>query len=304
VHALTFEHVSKRYRADLPPALADVSFDIEEGARTCLLGPNGAGKSTAIRVLQGALRTTQGRVTLLGAAVDESAYVDARRRTGIVPQNPGMYTDLSALEYLELSHDLYGRGDIGSIVSLLGLEDQLRKPLAQLSGGFQRRVVLGSALLGDPDVLLLDEPTVGLDPIAAHDVHTFLRTAMQRPGRTTLLCTHNLDEAEALCDEVIILRDGRVLVHSPLSELRRSAQPRVRLEALQGPEILEAALRERGLDVTRALEDDAVLVLLEQPERDAPDLLRALLGKGIDVYSCQTERATLNELFQELVRGS
>ncbi|HET6317668.1 MAG TPA: ABC transporter ATP-binding protein, partial [Chloroflexota bacterium] len=216
MHALTFEHVSKRYRPSASPALDDVSFAINEGARTCLLGPNGAGKSTSIRLLQGALRASQGRITLLGAAIDGPGYLAARQRTGIVPQNPGMYTDVTAHEYLELAHDLYGRGDIGGMVSLLDLQDHLGKPLAQLSGGFQRRIVLASALLADPDVLLLDEPTVGLDPIATHDVHTFLRTAMQKSGRTTLLCTHNLAEAEALCDEVIILRDGHVLVHAPL----------------------------------------------------------------------------------------
>src|SRR5262245_33205580 len=212
--ALAFERVSKRYRTGAPLALEDVSFTVEAGARASLLGPNGAGKSTAIRLLQGALRPTQGRVTLLGADVDTPAYLAARRRTGIVPQGPGMYQDLNVAEFLGLARELYGRGDLQRVVKLFDLEEHLGKMLAQLSGGFQRRLALAVALLPEPDVLLLDEPTVGLDPVASHDVHVFLQQATQ--GRTTLLCTHNLAEAEALCDQVIILRGGRVLVHESL----------------------------------------------------------------------------------------
>ncbi len=304
MQALTFEHVSKRYRPSAPPALDDVSFAIEEGARTCLLGPNGAGKSTSIRLLEGALKPSQGSISLLGVAVDDNEYINARQRTGIVPQNPGMYTDVTAAEYLALARALYGRGNVDMVVGLLGLHEHLGKPLAELSGGFQRRIVLASALLADPDVLLLDEPTVGLDPIAAHDVHAFLREAMQRPGRTTLLCTHNLAEAEALCDDVIILRDGRVLVHAPLSDLRQSTHPRLRLEARQGQAALLAALRQRGLDATPDPDGNGVFALLQQPELEAPDLLRALLNDGLDVSTCQPVRVTLEELFQDLVRGS
>src|SRR5207237_3464339 len=112
-----------------------------------------------------------------------------------------------------------------------------------LSGGYQRRVALAAALLGEPEVLLLDEPTVGLDPVAAHEVVQILREAMV--DRTTLLCTHNLAEAEALCDQVVILRAGKVLVHTPLDELRRRARPLVRIAARQSAWVLQAVLRRR-----------------------------------------------------------
>jgi ABC-2 type transport system ATP-binding protein len=302
VAALSFEHVSKRFRSSAPPALDDVSFSLAEGARTCLLGPNGAGKSTSIKLAQGALKPTAGRVTLLGAAVNDATYLGVRRRTGIVPQNPGLYNDVTASAYLGLARALYGTGSITRVVELLGLAEQLHKPLAQLSGGFQRRVVLAAALLADPELLLLDEPTVGLDPIATHDVHTFLREAMQRDGRTTLLCTHNLAEAEALCDEVIILRDGRVLVDAPLSDLQQRTRPRLRLAARQGRAPLMAALRRGGLEPTPDADADAVIVRVDDPEAEAPDLLRGLLGDGLDVFICEPVRATLEQLFLDLVR--
>jgi ABC-2 type transport system ATP-binding protein len=290
-YALSFDRVTKRYSKRGPPALDDVSFAIAEGARTCLLGPNGAGKSTSIRLLQGALKPTSGTVKLLNAEVDSGDYLAARQKTGIVPQNPGMYRDLTTAEYLHLAQALYGRGDVDHIVKLLDLGEHLDKPLTQLSGGYQRRVVLASALLPEPDLLLLDEPTVGLDPIASHDVHAFLREAMHRAGRTTLLCTHNLAEAEALCDEVIILRGGRVLVHASLDDLRQRAQPRLLLAARQGTSQLLTALRQRHLDAHA--EGDAVAVMVADSASEAPDLLRALLAEGLDIYRCEPVQVTL-----------
>ena len=299
--ALAFERVSKRY-ANGVLALDDVSWAIARGARACLLGPNGAGKSTTIRLLQGALQPTHGRVTLLGAEVNGPHYLAARRKTGIVPQEPGMYRDLTTGEYLTLARQLYGRGrdDLARLVDVFGLGEYLDQMLARLSGGYQRRVVLAAALLGEPDLLLLDEPTVGLDPVAAHTVHAYLRSAMEQ--RTTLLCTHNLAEAEALCEQVVILRAGKVLVQASLEELRAHVHPQLRLAARQGTGPLQAALRQRGLVAEPDDEDDAVLVTVADAARDAPALLRGLLADGLDVYECCAVQVTLESLFLDLVR--
>jgi ABC-2 type transport system ATP-binding protein len=282
-------------------ALDAVSWSVSAGARACLLGPNGAGKSTCIRLLQGALHPTAGQVMLLGVSVDTRRYAEARRRTGIVPQGPGMYTDITCGEYLELTRRLYGRGDVGKMVEVFDLGNNLSKPLAALSGGYQRRVVLAGAMLGEPDLLLLDEPTVGLDPVAQHEVHAFLREAMQREGRTTLLCTHNLAEAEALCEDVVILRTGRVLIQAPLAQLRATNRPRLRLAARQGAEALSAALSERGLS-THVEADGSVYIAAERPHSMAPDLLRGLLERGLDVYLCEPIEASLEDLFLDLVK--
>jgi ABC-2 type transport system ATP-binding protein len=298
---LAFEQVSKRYRAEGPLALEDVTWSIGRGARACLLGPNGAGKSTSIRLLEGALRPTSGRVRLLGVEVDAPGYLAARRRTGIVPQGPGMYPDLTVSEVLRLAHDLYGRGNVARVVDVFGLGDQLQQRLARLSGGLQRRLVLALALLSEPEVLLLDEPTVGLDPLAAHDIHAFLRDFVRE--RTTLLCTHNLAEAEALCDEVIILRGGRVLVHAGLDELRRRARSRVRLRARQGQAALVAALRARELEASPD-DQSAVLAFVDDVPARLPDLLRGLLADGLDIFACEPLQPTLESLFLELVRES
>jgi len=295
--ALAFESVTKRYRNGVV-ALNGASWSIPIGARTCLLGPNGAGKSTAIRLLEGALRPTAGSVTLLETTPDGPEYADARRRTGIVPQSPGMYADLSTGDYLELVRRLYGHGDVDRAIDAFGLGPHRSTMLAALSGGFRRRVLLAAALLSEPEVLLLDEPTVGLDPVAAHDVHELLGTAMK--GRTTLLCTHNLAEAEALCDDVVILRAGQVLLHEPLAELRRRVAPRLRLRARQPVAALLAALARRGL--TAAADGDAAIVSVDAQDA-GPDLLRDLLGQGIDLFESTPLQASLEQVFLEVVRA-
>jgi ABC-2 type transport system ATP-binding protein len=298
--ALAFEAVSKRYRADVL-ALDGVTWSVRTGARVALLGPNGAGKSTSIRLLEGALQPTAGCVTLLGSPVGGAEYLEARRRVGIVPQGPGMYGDLTVGEYLALARRLYGRGDVDRWIDALSLTTFRDRMLADLSGGYQRRAVIAAALLPSPDLLLLDEPTVGLDPLAAHDVHELLREAMT--GRTTLLCTHNLAEAEALCDEVVILRGGHVLVQSTVADLRKRVRGQVRFAARQPANLLAEALRRRGLETTIDTDMRGVLVPIADPAGDAPAVLRALLAEGVDVYEARPVEATLETLFLDVVRS-
>jgi ABC-2 type transport system ATP-binding protein len=278
-------------------ALDGVSFRIAPGERACLLGPNGAGKTTLIRLLTGALGPSHGQVRLFGRGMHHDDFLEVRRRVGIVPQLPGMYRDFSVSDYLQLVKDLYGRGDIPDVVEGFGLGPYLRRQMAELSGGMQRRLSLAAALLGSPDVLLLDEPTVGLDPVAMRDVHTFLRRVM--PGRTVLLCTHNLAEAEALCESAIILRQGRVLLHERIDVLRQRAPAMLALRAAQGPERLLAALTELGASGRR--EEDTVLVPAPEPATQAPELMRRLLAAGVDVYECRVIIPSLEQLFLDIV---
>lgn len=277
-------------------ALSHVTFEVHPGERCCLLGPNGAGKSTIIRLLQGALSPTDGEVTLFGLDAGGRS-LDAKRHTGIVPQNPGLYSDLTIREYLGLVQALYRRGDVEGTAQTYGLAEYLDRPLSALSGGYQRRLLVAAAVLSQPALLLFDEPTVGLDPLAAADIRRLLREAMV--GRAVLMSTHNLAEAEELCDTVIILRQGEVLIHERIDDLRHQAAPRVHLVARQTADILSAALGDLGLSAV--LNERGVWLTVPDPEQAMPAILRGLLGAGIDVYESRLVPATLEDLFVAVV---
>jgi ABC-2 type transport system ATP-binding protein len=295
---IELQAVSKVYRPNVR-ALSGVSFRIAAGERACLLGPNGAGKTTIIRLLNGALAPTAGQVRLCGVDSGGTDFVAAKRRVGVVPQGPGMYDDLTTGEYLQLVRRLYGRGDIAAWAERFELGPYLSRPMAQLSGGYQRRVSLAAALLAEPELLLLDEPTVGLDPLAAREVRGYLSKALG--GRTVLLCTHNLAEAEELCQSVVIIRKGEVLLHENIEALRHRFPIRVHLAARQGGGALAEALR--GLGLKAEAENGGCWLTVPNPENQLPGLLRQLLAAGLDVFECRVAEASLEDLFVEIVEG-
>lgn len=280
-------------------ALDGATFALAPGEQACLLGPNGAGKTTLIRLLMGVFAPTSGYVHLFGEQTASPRYLEARRRVGIVPQSPGLYRDFSVRAYLTLVRDLFDRGNVEETLERFALAPFAARALSELSGGQQRRVVIAGSMLPSPELLLLDEPTVGLDPIATREVHMLLRDVMK--GRAVLLCTHNLAEAEALSSSAVILREGKVLLHESIAQLRSQARPVLALAAEQGNETLTKALQQRGIE-SAVVEDEALVhAYVQDPQRDAPSLLRGLLSEGIDVYECRAVQPTLEELFVRIV---
>lgn len=297
--AIELRDVSKLYPGPIT-ALDHVSLQVDEGEHCCLLGPNGAGKTTIIRLLQGALAPTAGELRILGENVRGPSILEVKKRVGIVPQNPGMYPDLTVREYLDFVASIYGAGEVEATARRYALGEYLARPLSSLSGGYQRRLIVASAVMSGPSLLLLDEPTVGLDPLAAAETRDLLRDAMA--GRTVFMSTHNLAEAEELCDTVIILRRGHVLIHERIEDLRRQTAPRVHLAARQGQGALAAALAR--LSLSSSPNEHGVWVSLDGARDAIPDVLRGLLGQGVDVYECRLVPPTLEDLFVEVVTRS
>jgi ABC-2 type transport system ATP-binding protein len=278
-------------------ALKGVSFQVHRGDRACILGPNGAGKTTVIRLLGGVLSPDSGVAQLMGAQAGTPAFLDAKRSVGIVPEAPGMYQEIRVGEYLRFVRDLYRHGTIEGVVAALELEPYLDRPMNTLSGGFQRRVVLAAALLPEPELLILDEPTARLDPVASAQIRHYIRKVAE--GRTLLLCTHNLAEAEELCDRVIILRQGTVLVEDELETLRSRFARHLELESVDGQEhavrLLEAAGYRASMDGAR------LRVVVSDYKREVPALLSKLLGEGIQLYGAHVQEPSLEEIFLRLM---
>jgi ABC-2 type transport system ATP-binding protein len=205
------------------PALREVTFAIASGEAVGYLGPNGAGKTTTLRLLAGLRRPDSGSVRLLGLdpAQDHGA---ALRRVGVLVETPGVLPYVTARDLLShvarIKHVGASAepGEIRELAGQLGFADQLDRPIGGLSTGLSRRLLLAVALVGDPEILLLDEPTLGLDPAARGDLRRILRQ-LRREGRTILLSTHLLDDVEEVCTRVLFLRDGRIVGDEPV-ELR------------------------------------------------------------------------------------
>lgn len=233
-------------------AVDGVSFEVRQGEVYGLLGPNGAGKTTTLRMLLGLLRPTSGRATIEGfSSLDQPDEV--KRRVGLVSTSAGLYPHLSVREMLLFFADLYGvpperaKGELSGLAELLGLGDLLKRRCVTLSTGQKQRVNLARALIHRPPVLLLDEPTLGLDVLGSQVVVEFV-DHLRKEGKAVILTTHRLDEAERLCDRFGLLHQGRLVITGTLAELRartgRGTLVEMFIDLVRPERALKAAARE------------------------------------------------------------
>lgn len=244
---------------DGKPAVAGVSLTAERGEILGLLGPNGAGKSTTVSMLCGLFRPDRGMVTLDGEPVGDNAD-SVKRRIGLVTQEISLHEDLPAIATLRLFGALYGvEGDLldqrcAAALDLVGLSDRAKAKPATFSGGMKRRLNIACALVHDPDVLILDEPTVGVDPQSRNAIFDNLEVLRSR-GKALVYTTHYMEEVERLCDRIVIVDHGKVIATDSPEGLRRMLPPtttkRIEIEGVVDDEVL-AWLAARGLDVRDA----------------------------------------------------
>ncbi|KAA6440391.1 ATP-binding cassette domain-containing protein [Dyadobacter flavalbus] len=206
-------------------AVDGISFSLKKGEIVGFLGPNGAGKSTTMKILTGYLKATEGIAKVSGFDVFKEP-MPARRSIGYLPEHNPLYTDMYVTEFLLFSGKLYGmkgaslQSRVEEVIVLCGLETEKRKKIGQLSKGYRQRVGLAQSFLHNPSVLILDEPTTGLDPNQIQEIRDVIRTAGK--DKTVLFSTHIMQEVEALCDRVIIINKGKVVNDSSLQELRNT----------------------------------------------------------------------------------
>jgi len=300
--ALTVDHLSKRLGDRF--AFEDVSFEVGRGEVFGFLGPNGAGKTTIVRTLGALIAPTSGSATVAGIPLTPDNGVEIRRRISIMPESPGLYLRLSVRENLECFADLYEVPDpsdrIDRALRAVNLADRAQDTCGTLSKGLRQRLALARALLSDPEVLFLDEPTAGLDPVAAREVHELI-DGLRKGGTTIFLTTHRLEEAERLCDRVAIL-DTTLRTSGRPSELRDRLFARTltvkTLAPIPAPGHVFGGLP--AVDSWRLDGDDYVLGVSD-PVLAAPAVTRALVSAAVDVLSIGESRHSLEDVYLKLI---
>jgi ABC-2 type transport system ATP-binding protein len=259
-------------------AVKGISFEIHAGEVFGLLGPNGAGKTTTVEVLEGYRRRDRGEVIVLGAD-PERAGLDWRERIGVVLQHDELYPFFTVRECVELFAGYYEQPrDPDEVVRLVGLDEKAKARVKTLSGGQKRRLDLAVALVGDPELLFLDEPTTGFDPGARRVAWETIRS-LRALGKTILLTTHYIEEAQQLADRVAVLRAGRIVALGTPAELIGAAP---------------------ATEIRYRLDGEAVVVQTEEPTRVLNELTGRALAGGVELEDLEVRRPTLEEVYLTL----
>jgi ABC-2 type transport system ATP-binding protein len=298
--AISFQSVSKSYPSPRSPsksflALDRVSLQIERGEFFGLLGPNGAGKTTMISILAGLARASSGTVSVLGSDV-VTDFAQARRNLGIVPQELVFDPFFNVREALRFQSGYFGIRNndawIDELLQSLGLADKAGANTRQLSGGMKRRMLVAQALVHKPPVIVLDEPTAGVDVELRQTLWQFI-AKLNRQGHTVLLTTHYLEEAEALCGRIAMLKSGRIVALDSTSELLKAASSNVLRFKIDGD--LPAALAEKARVTGR---------IVQMPAQDAREIeayLAAVREAGLIAHDVEIRKADLEDVFVEVM---
>jgi len=288
-------------------AVEDVSFHARPGEIIGLLGPNGAGRTTTIRVLAGMIAPTSGEASVVGfdpARKPEKVH----ERIGLLTESPGFYERLSAARNLAYFAGFYPGLDVPTAVQkglrTMGLADRSTDSVGTFSKGMKQRLALARALLNEPDVLFLDEPTSGLDPEAAKELREMILRRKDE-GRTILLSTHNLSEAEALCDRIAVLRTRLVALDTGQALRLRLSAPLVRVGVDNLSDALTDVIRKEPFvkEASRSCADPSVLILrLDDLARDRPRLVARLVEAGAEISDVQTESRSLEDVYLSLMQ--
>jgi ABC-2 type transport system ATP-binding protein len=305
------EHLTKRYGP--VTAIQDVSFQVEKGQIVGFLGPNGAGKSTTMRILSCFMPATEGTARVAGYDVF-SQSMEVRRRIGYLPENAPLYSELPVAAYLDFVAEIKGvrrsarRAHVDEVMGRCCVADMHDRMIGKLSKGYRQRVGLAQALLGDPEVLILDEPTIGLDPRQITEIRALIRSLAGQ--HTVILSTHILPEVSMVCDGVVIINRGRIVAQGTQSELVAQFFPTARLEVqVAGPaEAVAAAIR--GLPGVLKVEavpgrDGSASLVVESPrDRDVrAEVVEVVTGRGWRLLELHQSGLSLEEVFIRVVAG-
>ena len=279
-------------------AVDHVELHVPQGCVYGFIGPNGAGKSTTMKMLLGLIHPTAGRVRLLGQELTEKSRLPLLRQTGSLIESPAGYLHLTAQENLEIVADLKGvpHKDIGRVLDIVHLTQDRNRRVGQYSLGMKQRLGIAMALLGSPKLLILDEPTNGLDPAGIQEMRALIRNMPAATGATVLISSHLLGEMEQMVEQVGIIDHGHILFEGPLTELQRHSRGNVTLRLLD-PAKAAPILRANGLT---AHSDSCIVTLPPLQDALLADLVQKLAACGAGVVELTSHTKTLEEIFLSL----
>jgi ABC-2 type transport system ATP-binding protein len=301
---ITTKNLTKKF--DQITAVKNLTLEIPEGEVFGFLGPNGAGKTTTIRMLTSLIKPTNGSASVNGYIVGEQD-IDIRRSVGLLTETPGLYDNLSAERNLEIYASLYEvediKGQVEKYLRFLGLWERRLDVAATFSKGMKQKLAIARSLLHEPRTLFLDEPTAALDPEASRLVREFI-LEIKKEGRTIFICTHNLDEADRLCDRIGVFKTSLLVLDSP-AKLRQQVFGRKVVFHLQHADDALVEKLNQHPHVTEAqLIDHKIVATIDDPETYNPEIIRFLVSEGADVQFVGELRRSLEDVYLQLVKNA
>lgn len=295
-------------------AVSDVSFTVRDGEILGLLGPNGAGKSTTMNIMTGYLSATSGEVNIAGFNILDNP-IEAKKHIGYLPEIPPLYTDMTVLEYLNFVYDLKGvtekkrNAHIDEVMEAVKVTDVKNRVISNLSKGYKQRVGLAQAMIGNPEVLILDEPTVGLDPMQIIEI----RSVIKKLGKnhTVILSSHILQEVQAICDRVVIINKGKVAAIDSPENLARTISNenkfmlRIASDERTALDVLESILGIKQIKSLGRKEKNTTDFIIEtEPNVDVrPEIFRKMADSNLPILSMQTVDLSLEDIFIEVTEN-
>lgn len=302
---LEVKDVSKKYGKK--QVLSGVSFDIEEGDIFGLIGPNGAGKSTLINIITGILDPLNGEVLIGGHSIKKKP-IEAKKLIGLVPQELALSEDISAIDNLNFFASLYGlsgkklKEAVNEALEVVGLTEKKKEKVKKFSGGMKRRLNLAAAIMHKPRLLILDEPTVGIDPQSRNNIFEYLRKVNSQDKTTILYTSHYMEEVEELCKNIFVIDEGREIAYGTLNSVKEKANGTVTIEIKAdkiNEDIIEKiSLLDGALNVEK--EANTLNILYERDKVNLDGLIKILQTSGAVIKAIQINELNLGEVFLQL----
>ena len=302
---LEVKDVSKKYGKK--QVLSGVSFDIEEGDIFGLIGPNGAGKSTLINIITGILDPLNGEVLIGGHSIKKKP-IEAKRLIGLVPQELALSEDISAIDNLNFFASLYGlsgkklKEAVNEALEVVGLTEKKKEKVKKFSGGMKRRLNLAAAIMHKPRLLILDEPTVGIDPQSRNNIFEYLRKVNSQDKTTILYTSHYMEEVEELCKNIFVIDEGREIAYGSLNSVKEKANGTVNIEIkadnINEDLIEKIRLLHGALNVEK--EGNTLNILYERSKVNLDELIKILQTSGAVIKAIQINELNLGEVFLQL----